>query len=145
MTNSEWEKRLGALIKRYRGPMSQETLANLVSDRSGEKVAQWRVSAHENGERWKNSVHLIKYYGEALGIPVRELYEAIDLPLIEDGPKPKTFAEIVAGDKTLSKAAKEHLLNQYELLQMASDYERAGKPVLHRERDEDHAPRRKRA
>lgn len=135
----KWQARMGALIARYRGPMSQTTLAELISERSGRQVTQTKVSEHENGRRWNNDHDLIGVYADVLGIPLDEVYEAMDLPHVEPQPAPRGFAETVAQDKTLSKAAKEHLLNQYELLQMATQHERSGKPVLHQDRTEARA------
>lgn len=140
---NEWQARLGALIRKYRGPMSQTTLAELVSVRAGRRVTQSRLSDHERGQRWGGDLDLLASYADVLGIPVEEMHEAVGLPKVDDDrPRPKTFAEIVAQDKTLSKAAREHLLNQYELLQMATQHERAGQPVLH---DDQARARRKRA
>lgn len=140
-----WQDRLGALILRYRGPMSQGTLADLVSEKSGQTIKQYLVSEHERGNRWSKHMDLIGAYAAVLSIPRDELYAAMGLPHIEPtGPAPRGFAEIVAQDKSLSKAAKEHLLNQYELLQMATMHERQGQPVLHEDRDRQQR-RRKRA
>lgn len=146
-SDEEWPRRLGALIRKYRKPdgraiMTQETLAELVSEKAGRKVLQAQVSAHELGNRWRDDIDLIGIYGEILGIPEEEIREAIRLPLSEPEPRPKGFAEIVAADKTLSKAAKEHLLNQYELLQMATMHQRRGEPILHQDKP---ATRRKQA
>lgn len=136
----KWQGRLGALIARYRGPMSQGTLADLISEKSGQRVQQYLVSEHERGNRWSKHMELIGVYADVLSIPMDEIYQAMDLPHIEPSPAPRGFGEIVAQDKTLSKTAKEHLLNQYELLQMATMHERAGNPVLHEGTREDSGP-----
>lgn len=135
---SEKWRRLGALIAAYRGPMSQETLADLVSAKAGTTVKQSTVSEHERGNRWSKQLDLISVYAEVLDIPAREIHEALGLPLEDDisNPQPPTFPQIIARDETLSKAAKEHLLNQYELLQMATMHQRSGKPVLHQDKTE---------
>lgn len=133
---SEKWQRLGALIATYRGPMSQEALAELVSAKSGTTVKQSMVSEHERGNRWSKQLELISVYAEVLDIPPREIHEALGLPLEDDvsNPQPPTFPQIIARDETLSKAAKEHLLNQYELLQMATMHQRSGDPVLHEDK-----------
>jgi hypothetical protein len=138
-----WQQNLGALIKEYRGSMSQSTLAELLSDKTGRSIRQGTVSDHENGRRWEGNFELIKSYREVLNIPVEKIHEVLDLPVVDHGPAPKTFPEIVAQDATLSKAAKEHLLNQYELLQMATMHQRSGRPVLHQDQEDEQRPRRK--
>ena len=127
-----WQERLGALIRRYRGSMSQTVLAELVSDKVGRTVRQNVVSDHEHGRRWADdNMELIGVYADVLNIPAQEIHDAMRLPMVEAGPAPRDFAEIVAQDRTLSKAAKEHLLAQYELLQLATEHERRGDGVLH--------------
>jgi hypothetical protein len=139
----QWQARLGTLIRKYRGDMPQVVLAELVSEASGRKVRQNHVSDHEHGRRWAADFDLMHAYAEVLHIPVRELHDAVGIPKEdEEEPRPRTFAEIVSQDETLSKVAKNHLLNQYELLQMATEHERAGKPVLHEDKKQ---PRRKQA
>lgn len=145
--DEEWQRRVGALIRKYREPggkrlMTQGVLAELVSEKAGRKVSQAQVSAHELGNRWRDDIDLIGVYGEVLGIPETELYEALGLPVAQPEARPKGFAEIVEADNTLSKAAKEHLLNQYELLQMATMHQRRGEPILHQDKP---ARRRKQA
>lgn len=132
----DWGTRLGALIADYRGPMSQALLAELVSQESGQKMTQNVVSELERGNRWGKNIDLIGVFARVLRIPTAEVQEIIGLPVpADDGAQaPLTFAEIVSQDTTLSKAAKNHLLNQYELLQMATQHERSGDPVLHEDR-----------
>ena len=139
-----WQQNLGALIRQYRGSMSQSVLAELVSEKAGKTIRQGMVSDHENGRRWEGNFELIKSYREVLGIPVEKIHEVLDLPVVDHGPAPKSFPEIVAQDPTLSKAAKEHLLNQYELLQMATMHQRSGRPILHQDQDDDDAQPRRR-
>lgn len=116
--------------------MSQGTLAELVTERAGRKVTQGLVSELERGNRWGSNIDIIGAFAAALDIPAAEVQEIIGLPVPPDDgkPAPRTFAEIVSQDSTLSKAAKSHLLNQYELLQMATQHERSGDPVLHEDR-----------
>lgn len=131
----QW-KRLGALIARYRGPLTQETLAEMVSEKAGITIKQATVSEHERGNRWGKQLDLVGIYADVLHIPPREIHEALGLPLDPDAdhPRPPTFPELVARDETLSKAARDHLLNQYELLQMATMHQRSGDPVLHEDK-----------
>jgi len=126
-----WQERLGSLIRQYRGSMSQTVLAELVSEKVGRRIRQNVVSDHEHGRRWADeNMDLIGAYAEVLDIPPQEIHDAMRLPMVAAGPAPRDFAEIVAQDRTLSKTAKEHLLAQYELLQMATEHERRGESVL---------------
>lgn len=120
---------LGELVRKYRGGMSQTTVADLVSrELEGDQtVTQGQVSDHESGRRWSGNPDLPGAYGRALNIPQDELYTALGLPPPSAATKALTFAEIVERDPTLSKAAKDHLLNQYGLLQAASAHERASR------------------
>lgn len=148
--SSKSQARLGALIRKYReaGGMTQGALANAVSEKAGRKVGQANVSAHELGQRWESrgtgpgGIDLLAAYIEVLGIPEDEWRDALGLAVEEPDPRPKGFAEIVQSDKSLSKAAKEHLLNQYELLQMATMHQRRGEPVLRQDKTDQ---RRKQA
>jgi hypothetical protein len=112
------EQALGALVRKYRAASSQEAVAEMLSRHLGEKVRQNMVSLHEKGERWHDPKWRHAYIA-VLGIPQDEMVQAegYSLPGREG---PKTFREIVLSDPTLSKAAKEHLVNQYGLLQLAS-------------------------
>lgn len=141
--SENWQSRLGSLIAKHRGPMSQGTLAELVSEKSGQRVQQYLVSEHERGNRWSKHMELIGVYADVLGIPMDEVYAAMNLPHEEPSAAPRGFAETVAQDRSLSKAAKTHLLNQYELLQMATMHERSGRKVL-REEETEHPRRRTR-
>lgn len=115
---------LGELIEKYRGTMSQATVAQLLSDRLGRTVSQATVSAHENGQRWGDNPELIGAYAAVLGIPTVVMQRTIGLPAPDDNGNPPlmttTLREIVEADPTLSDAAKEHLVKQYGLLQAAS-------------------------
>ena len=146
MTQQPWEVRLGLLIRERRGPhMSQQTLAQLVTDKAGRKVTQNLLSELERGNRWGGNVDLIGKFAEVLDIPWQEVSEIIGYtPPPDDGaPRQRTFAEIVSHDRTLSKAARNHLLNQYELLQMATQHERSGQPVLHDDAATDQKKRKR--
>lgn len=132
----DWGQRVGALVAERRGVMSQTTLAQLISEKAGRKVSQALVSELERGNRWGQHLDLMGPIAEVLRISAADWQEAMGLPMPPEdgGQRTSTFAEIVAKDETLSKVARNHLLNQYELLQLATERERAGKPVLH----EDH-------
>lgn len=140
---SQRDAALGALVRKYRGTLTQAAVAELVSHEIGERVTQGMVSDHENGRRWRNNSDLPGAYARALRIPQAEVIAALGFSSSEDEP-PQTFAQIVRNDPTLSRAAKEHLLNQYHLLQLASAQERAGHPILSEipTEDEDEGPGR---
>lgn len=135
-----WGPRMGALVTKYREPMSQSVLAELLSTKTGRTIRQGLISELERGQRWSKNVDLIGPLAEVLHIPPREVQQTMGLPWGEDDPeeRPRSFAEIVAQDATLSRAAKEHLLNQYELLQMATLHERRGDPILHQDAEDSH-------
>lgn len=116
--NTQRREALGALVKKYRGPMTQTAVAELLSRHLGEPVRQGIVSDHEKGNRWSDEKWQ-RAYIDVLHIPEDEMIAALGytMPGIE---RPKTFREIVEADPSLSKAAKEHLINQYGLLQLAS-------------------------
>lgn len=122
---------LGALIEEYRGAMTQGTVAQLLSDYLGRNISQNTVSAHINGQRWGDNPDLIGAYAAVLNIPVAVMHRTIGLPLSDDPgsppPPPPTFKSIVEADPSLSAAAKEHLVNQYGLLQAASAHERGSR------------------
>lgn len=129
----DWETRLGALLAKYRGQTSQVTVAQLVSELAGRKITQGLISELERGNRWGGNIDLIGPFARVLNIPTEEAQAIVGLPVdvAAERPQEKTFPEIVAQDPTLSPAAKNHLLNQYELLQMATEHERAGQRVFH--------------
>ena len=114
------DEALGGLVKKYRDlrGLSQATVAELLSRELDESVAQNIVSENEKGRRWSRK-GLPAAYRRILGIPVAEMQAAMGLPDEGDQVAP-TFAEIVESDPTLSRAAKDHLINQYGLLQLAS-------------------------
>lgn len=118
---------LGELIVKYRGTMTQTTVAQLLSDYLGRSIKQTSVSAHENGQRWGDNPDLIGAYAAVLNIPIEVMQRTIGLPAVDDQAEAPTFATIVSSDPTLSVAAKEHLISQYGLLQSASAHERATK------------------
>jgi hypothetical protein len=141
---------MGALVAKYRKPMSQETLAELVSEKAGRTVRQGLISELEKGSRWGKNLDLIGSIADVLHIPPREVQQAMGLPWADDDPgeKPRSFAEIIAQDASLSKTAKEHLLDQYEMLQMVTMHQRRGEPGPHQNDDDSHGGRgraRKRA
>lgn len=122
---------LGRLVQKYRkmrGLDTQAALAHLISQELGHDVNQSKVSDNENGKAWADKTvgvgGLINAYRRVLNIPIPELNAAIYGVELEDPPPPRDFAEMVEADPSLSKAAKEHLVNQYGLLQLASKQER---------------------
>lgn len=123
------DRSMGALVRKYReaAGLKQESLAELLSREMGTPIEQNRISNLERGERWARQDEAIyDALRRVLNIPVQEMVNArmgIDYP----GEQPTTLAEIIERDPSLSDAAKQHLLTQYGLLQMASQQERAGK------------------
>lgn len=121
----------GDLIKRYKERLghSQTFVAHELSLAVGRSIDQSTVSKHMRGIGW--TFDLPAAYVKVLGIPSEEMAEAWGLPIGDHRrPHAPTLADLVKADPTLSPAAKKHLLNQYELLQLASKEERRGKPVL---------------
>lgn len=122
----------GELASRYRkqANLTQEFVAHELSETLGRKIDQTTVSKHMRGQGW--TFDLVPAYAKILGIPSEEMAAAWGLDIGARRPRPTTLADVVKSDPSLSNAAKKHLLNQYELLQMASRQERQGKPVLNR-------------
>lgn len=121
------EYELAELVGRYRrrAHLTQEAVAARLSDVLGRRVQQSQVSDNEKGARWSDP-DLPGAYVRALDIPADEMMAATGYPKQPKGPRPATLADIVKNDPSLSSAAKKHLLQQYELLQMASAHERSG-------------------
>jgi transcriptional regulator with XRE-family HTH domain len=124
------EHELAELVSRYRrqARLTQEGVAARLSDVLGRRVQQSQVSDNEKGSRWSDP-DLPGAYVRALEIPVEEMMAATGYPKTTR-PRPVTLADIVKNDPTLSPAARKHLLQQYQLLQLASQAERAGKGPL---------------
>lgn len=129
---------LGQLVRKYRGTMSQGTVAALVSKEAGRPVSQSAVSALELGTRWGDNLDLVGAFARALDIPAELVQEAMDLPTPDDSrpavARP-TLVELVERDPSLSKTAKAHLINQYGLLQLASQNEVSATPKRTRRRN----------
>lgn len=134
---------VGALIRRYREErgLLQESVAVLMSERLGREFRQNLVSKHERGDNWRSrdydAFELMRVYCEVLGIPQNEMIAAMGFPSALGGPPPPgapTLTDFIERDPTLSQAAKDHLVNQYGLLQLASKNEIGRKlPRKHRE------------
>lgn len=120
----------GELADRYRrqANVTQVFIAHELSQELGRKIDQTTVSKHLRGQAW--TFDLVPAYAKILGIPSEEMAAAWGLDIGSRRPRPTTLADVVNGDPTLSKAAKQHLLQQYELLQLASREERKGRPAL---------------
>lgn len=116
------DEALGGLVKTYRERrgLSQATVAELVSRETETVVNQNIISELERGRRWAKRPELPVAFARVLGIPRAEVQEAMGLGSDEMPSRPPTFAEVVETDDTLSRAAKDHLINQYGLLQLAS-------------------------
>lgn len=126
------EHELAELVSRYRrqARLTQEGVAARLSDVLGRRVQQSQVSDNEKGARWSDP-DLPGAYVRALDIPAEEMMAATGYPSpAKKSAKPVTFADVVKNDQSLTPAARKHLLAQYELLQLASMQERAGRPVI---------------
>ena len=122
------EQELAALVSRYRrqAGLTQEGVAARLSDVLGRRVQQSQVSDNEKGSRWSDP-DLPGAYVRALDIPPDEMMAATGYPTPSTrGPKPVTIADLVKNDPTLTSAARKHLIQQYGLLQLASQAERKG-------------------
>lgn len=120
------DEALGGLVKKYREMrgLSQTAVAELLSRETETTVNQNIVSENEKGRRWTKRPELPAAYARILGIPRAEVQEAMGLP--DEGVRENpTFAQLVEADPTLTRAAKDHLISQYGLLQAASSHQRA--------------------
>lgn len=108
--------------------MTQEAVAFALSEVMGRRVSQSQVSEHMRGIRWSNP-DLPGAYVKVLGIPADEMAEAMGYPLPGKAPRRWTIKDVVKADPTLSAAAKRHLLNQYQLLQDATQHSRTSTPI----------------
>jgi transcriptional regulator with XRE-family HTH domain len=125
------EHELASLVGKYRrqAGLTQEAVAARLSDVLGRRVQQSQVSDNEKGSRWSDP-DLPGAYVRALDIPADEMMAATGYPKPSTtGPRPITLAELVKNDPTLSPTAKKHLMQQYELLQLASQVERSKAPT----------------
>lgn len=131
------EHELAALVAQYRrqAHLTQEAVAVRLSDVLGRRVQQSQVSDNEKGSRWSDP-SLPNAYVRALDIPVDEMEAALGFAPDRKRQRPVTLRDVVKNDPSLTPAAKKHILAQYELLQLASQAERAGKPVLPPKRTE---------
>ena len=122
---------VAALVKRYyeKSGMTQTSVAAALSTILGRHVGQNQVSEHLRGMRWEKNLALAGAYVRVLGIPPDEMAKAMGYP-IPNAPRAATLADVIKAAPPLSPAAKRHLLNQYGLLQLATQQERSGKPVL---------------
>lgn len=125
------EHDLAELVARYRrqARLTQEAVAARLSDVLGRRIQQSQVSENEKGARWSDP-GLPSAYVRALGIPAEEMQAATGYSTPPKSVRPVTLADLVKKDPSLTAAAKKHLLAQYELLQLASLQERAGRGPL---------------
>lgn len=128
------QREAGELVSKYREltGMTQEAIAYALSDVLNRPIRQGQVSDHLKGLRWRDP-DLPGAYVKVLGIPAAEMAAAMGYP-VDRAPKKWTIKDVVKADPTLSAAAKRHLLNQYELLQMATQHERAGESLKRKNR-----------
>jgi len=137
---------VGALIARHRKALGlhQDSVAVMLSDRLGREIRQNLVSKHERGSNWRSREYdpfeLMRAYCEVLNIPENLMLATLGFPSALQGGEAEpaqepaqepTLADVIEKDPTLTRAAKDHLINQYGLLlQLASVQERSGKPVI---------------
>lgn len=116
---------LGALVKNARkaAGLTQPQMAALLAAELGEQFTQGMVSENEGGKGWGARPRLPAAYGRILNIST-EVQAALGLPDLGDSP-PETFADKVLADPSLDDAAKQHLIQQYALLQAATRHHRA--------------------
>jgi transcriptional regulator with XRE-family HTH domain len=100
--------------------LTQVEVAAILSRCLGGRIGQSQVSDNEKGARWSDP-DLPGAYLEALGVPIDDMLAACGYPpqLAGDTPTP-SMQELIRGDRTLNQAAKQHLLDEYEFLQVAS-------------------------
>lgn len=122
------EVELGILIRTARKTLGlkQIDVAELVSTDTGRRVTQGMVSDHENGKWAKGNIEdFVGGYGRALRIPQEQLRDVLGhAPVGGSSPLP-SFEELVKADPSLDDRSKDHLINQYALLQAASRHNRA--------------------
>lgn len=124
MARTEQGIALGSIVREYRerAGLIQQQLADRLTASSGQKVGQGKVSKMELGEAWGDNLDLIAHYVRVLDIPPLLMAKAAGFP-VPDGPggtPAPTLRDLVEADPTLSRASKDHLINQYGLLQAAS-------------------------
>ena len=123
---------LGALIRKYRedAGLKQAPVAELLSREIGRPIHQSFLSELERGRRW--SAIESDIYGafvRVLNIPEDQMVETAMHISRAGSDLPKSWREVIEEDPSLSTAAKEHLINQYGLLQAASAHERNTRPA----------------
>lgn len=130
---------VGALVKRYREArgLLQASVAELLSGELGRHVHQSLVSKNEKGQGWQkrgegvDAPDLMRAYCQVLGIPEVDMVEALGFHVRSEAhPREPTLGDLIEADTTLSRDAKDHLINQYRLLRLATQQERKGRPVL---------------
>lgn len=126
------EVELGALIRNARNALglTQDEVVELVSVAADKRISQNKVSEHERGRWGKGAIEdYAAAYAHALRIPEEQMREVLGYTPPGGGPALPTFEEQVRADPTLDDRSKEHLINQYALLQAASRHNRAHPPA----------------
>lgn len=127
-TRRDIEVELGHLIRDARRALglNQEDVAEMVSVDAERRLTQGKVSDHENG-RWQRGAieDFVGSYGRVLRISEERLKEVLGFIPPGSTPTPPTFEELVRSDPSLDERSKDHLINQYGLLQAASRHHRA--------------------
>lgn len=127
-TRREINAELGSLIKNARLGLglTQGEVAELVSVAASKSISQPKVSEHENGDWGKGAIEdYAAAYGHALRIPEEQMRAVLGFTPPGAIPALPTFEEMVRADSSLDEKSKEHIINQYGLLQAASRHNRA--------------------
>ena len=127
-TRREIEDELGSLIKNARRGLrlTQDEVVELVSVAANKRITQGKVSDHENGKWGKGAIEdYAAAYGHALRIPEEQMRAVLGYTPPGAIPTLPTFEETVRADPTLDEKSKDHIINQYGLLQAASRHNRA--------------------
>ena len=127
-TRREIEVELGSLIKNARDALglTQDDVAKTVSTATGRRLTQGKVSEHERGIWGRGAIEdFAAAYGHALRISQEQMREVLTFTPPGTIPSLPSFEEMVRADPTLDERSKDHIINQYGLLQAASRHNRA--------------------
>jgi transcriptional regulator with XRE-family HTH domain len=126
-TRRDIEVELGSLIRNARKALgfTQDDVARLVSVAADRPLTQGKVSEHENGRWQQGSIeNFAAAYSHALRIPEETMRETLGFTPPGAQPPPPSFEELVRADPTLDEPSKDHIINQYALLQAATRHNR---------------------
>lgn len=127
-TRRDIEVELGILIRNARRALglTQDELAEMVAVATDRRLTQGKVSEHERGQWGKGAIEdFAAAYAHALRIPEEQMRGVLGYTPVGATLGLPTFEEHVRADPTLDDRSKDHLINQYALLQAASRHNRA--------------------